>query len=104
MSKWRHTKAGKEWAKHYHRQYVFSRVYNITIAMWDRLFEAQGRSCAVCKSVFPGRKNGHWSTDHDHKTGIVRGILCNGCNSALGHAKDDPQRPRALADYLERNG
>ena len=78
------------------------RYYGLTIEEWEALFVAQGRACAVCKSVYPGRKTGHWSTDHDHTTGKVRGILCNGCNMALGQAKDDPQRLRALADYLER--
>lgn len=31
----------------------------------------------------------------------VRGLLCFGCNSALGRVKDNPQTLRALADYLE---
>ena len=52
--------------------------------------------------------------DHDHSCcqslnmqsetacgGCVRGLLCFGCNSALGHTKDNPQTLRALADYLE---
>lgn len=39
--------------------------------------------------------------DHNHHTGAFRGWLCNGCNSALGFAGDDPQRLRALALYLD---
>jgi hypothetical protein len=41
--------------------------------------------------------------DHCHKTGDFRGWLCHGCNSALGHAKDNPQLLRTLADYLEKH-
>src|ERR1039458_5977494 len=98
--KWRADNPGK--MRHQYRTYDLRRHYNLTPDEWDAMFEAQGRACAVCKSIFPGRKTGHWSTDHDHKTGIVRGILCNGGNMALGQAADDPQRLRALADYLER--
>lgn len=32
-----------------------------------------------------------------------RGLLCNGCNSALGFCSDDPNRLRLAASYLERN-
>jgi|ERR1035437_2687384 hypothetical protein len=85
-----------------YKKHDLKRHYGMTPESWSIMFEAQGRACAVCKSIFPGRKTGHWSTDHDHTTGIVRGILCTGCNVALGQAKDDPQRLRALADYLER--
>jgi nitrate/TMAO reductase-like tetraheme cytochrome c subunit len=85
-----------------YRKHDLKRHYDMTPKEWDEMFEAQGRACAACHSIFPGRKTGHWCTDHDHNTGVVRGILCNGCNAAIGHAKDDPKRLRALATYLER--
>ena len=84
-----------------YKKHDLKRYYNMTVESWNTLFEAQGRCCASCKSPYPGRKNGQWSTDHDPVTGKVRGILCNGCNLALGHVKDDPDRLRMLIQYLE---
>ncbi len=88
--------------KQYNRKHGVKHKYGITTEQWDALFAMQGSCCGVCKSPDPGRKTGHWSTDHDHVTGKVRGILCNGCNVALGQVNDDPNRLRMLAEYLEK--
>lgn len=41
--------------------------------------------------------------DHCHKTGKIRGMLCQKCNIALGHFKDSPEvMLRALA-YLKNS-
>lgn len=39
--------------------------------------------------------------DHDHETGLFRALLCGGCNAALGQVKEDPERLRGLAGYIE---
>jgi Recombination endonuclease VII len=56
-------------------------------------------SCEVCRRS--SKRTLHF--DHCHTTGNFRGWLCNGCNAALGHAKDDPNTLLKLAEYL-RNG
>ncbi len=79
--------------REYNRRYQ----YGLAAGEWDAMFEAQGRVCAICKTQEPGRC---WNTDHCHLTGRVRGILCNGCNVALGHLRDDPGRVLAAHAYL----
>jgi len=78
--------------------------YGLTVEAWDALFAQQGFSCAACGSLDPGRKNGHWSTDHDHarEDTHVRAILCSSCNLSLGLVKDNIPRLQALIGYLER--
>jgi len=81
-------------------KYVTAEDYN---AAYDR----QGGTCAICKRVpqpvkGPGRRQG-FHADHDHVTGVLRGLLCPPCNVALGHLHDDADVAQAAADYLRIN-
>lgn len=76
------------------------------------LIDLQGGKCPLCSrgiSVETG------CMDHDHVTGIVRGVLCRGCNGSEGKIKNAFTRYggglrtdivdflRNLADYLEHH-
>lgn len=52
----------------------------LTIEAYDELLERQGGHCALCPTKPQKRR---LDTDHDHKTGAVRGLLCHRCNRAL---------------------
>ena len=54
--------------------------------------------CVICGSDNNLRK---LHTDHDHDTGKVRDLICWPCNQTIGLVKEDPDRLRAVADYLE---
>ena len=41
--------------------------------------------------------------DHDHDTGIIRGLLCSNCNTLLGMAKDREENLYRLSAYLTRD-
>jgi Recombination endonuclease VII len=64
---------------------------------WERMLAEQNGLCAVV-----GCENEATDADHDHQTQRARAPLCSGCNKALGLLAEDPERLRALADYLER--
>ncbi len=73
--------------------------YGKTEESWEVEFEKQGRCCAICKTMTPGKKG--WTNDHDHETGNNRAILCGLCNAGLGCLKDSPELLRLAAIYIE---
>lgn len=84
------------------------RNYNVPREWYGQQLEAQGGVCAICDSP-PGKKR--LSVDHDHSCcqGLnscgkcVRGLLCGGCNTAIGSFKDDPRILARALNYLEES-
>jgi hypothetical protein len=86
-----------------HRVAQWRRLYGIDHAEYSRILAAQGGGCAVCEAMSSGVRREHWlHVDHDHITGRVRGVLCTQCNRTLGLMKNDPERLRKAAEYLEK--
>lgn len=106
QSRRRHKESQRRWKAanpERHRELNFKSKYGITFAERDAMLVAQGNKCAACGTSEPGGKYKTWHMDHCHKTKRNRGILCHGCNVSLGHMKDDPEKIRCLADYIERH-
>jgi hypothetical protein len=59
--------------------------------------------CNICGASFE-HADVRRVIDHDHKTGATRGVLCAGCNLALGHIKDDPIVAQKMVQYLLTGG
>lgn len=82
-------------------------LYGLARATFHGLLWAQGNACAICSTRTPKSRTTNpdgWHVDHNHQTGVVRGILCSKCNTLLGHADDLPQRLESAAMYLRRAG
>lgn len=80
--------------------------YGISVDKYLRMMEEQGGLCAVCgaeESALRFGKTTSLAVDHDHETGVVRGLLCGKCNAALGMMDDNPELLRAAADYLDQH-
>jgi hypothetical protein len=75
----------------------YKRRYGLTPEQVDAMRAA---GCAICGAP---DSVGRWKklhVDHDHKTGEVRGVLCDNCNHGLGHFKDSPELLSAARSYL----
>jgi hypothetical protein len=62
------------------------------------MLEKQGHRCAICNAESKQRA---MAIDHDHKSGKVRGLLCDGCNMSLGHVERREWMEKAL-QYLSK--
>lgn len=89
-----------------YRQRDFQRQsrYGVTPESFKTMRRVQNGKCDIClRKLREGRRQESLVIDHDHKTGRVRGLLCRGCNSGLGHFKDDLERMRKAVAYLEKH-
>lgn len=63
-------------------------------ALWDA---CKGR-CTLCEK--PMGRSRLPCVDHDHKTGLIRGLICMSCNDLLGFLHDDAGLFGRAAAYL----
>jgi len=82
------------------------RRHDSSTDVYQTLLQKQQGRCAIC-----GKSVGHKSClgqqcrlaiDHDHRTGAIRGLLCNNCNRGLGRFKDSVTLLQAALRYLQR--
>lgn len=72
--------------------------YGLSEEEFKQRLEEQDNKCAICKEPF-----GEIYVDHDHTTGVVRGLLCHKCNSVLGYVCDNPTILAEAICYLEKH-
>lgn len=80
------------------RQRRLWELYRITEADYATVLAFQGGVCAISGRL-PGRQS--LNVDHDHVTGLIRGLLSPWINKGLSFFEDDPILLRAAADYLD---
>lgn len=80
------------------RRQMLRSKYGMSLEEYDKLFEEQTDLCAICNETSKSTLH----VDHDHDTGVVRGLLCGSCNKALGLFKDDPARIEQAVYYLTK--
>lgn len=73
--------------------------YGISLTTYERILAEQGGCCACCSTNDPGEST--WHVDHDHDTGLIRGILCSNCNSGIGMLGDNLNGLQHAVAYLQ---
>lgn len=83
------------------REYHLKRLYGITNDQYQELLEKQDHKCFVCQKHETEFKT-KLAVDHNHKTGEIRGLLCNYCNHRIVGRNTDPEIMRRVYEYLSQ--
>lgn len=105
-----HIKIG---AEEYARRTKISNLkknYGITLDQYKEMLDKQDGKCAICKGTetYQNKAGIHnknetgFSVDHSHTTGLIRGLLCRKCNSAIGYFREDPSLLERAIKYLKQ--
>jgi len=81
------------------RRYV--KAYGITLEQYNKMLAEQNGKCKICgihHTELP--INQVLGIDHCHRSGAVRGLLCNRCNNILGFADDNIEIFNQCIEYL----
>lgn len=81
--------------KLYARNWKLKKNFGIDIEEYEKLFSEQEKKCAICRNEFD-----KLDVDHDHLTGLVRGLLCPSCNKGIGLLKENIQILKNAIGYL----
>lgn len=68
-----------------------------TPELFAALLATQNGACALCPATRGSVRKATLFADHDHRTGRVRGLLCQACNMVLGALGDTPESISATA-------
>jgi hypothetical protein len=86
------------------RNSYLRKAYGLTFAQYDEMYNSQDGKCLICNKTLESSKGGRSvHIDHDHKTGKIRGLLCQHCNNMLGHAFDNTDVLSSAIAYLNHH-
>jgi hypothetical protein len=91
---YRATPEGKRAAKSSTLKYL----YGITIEDYERMYTEQHGLCDCCGEWFPVL-----CVEHNHTTGVIRGLTCRACNFTIETVENDGSRVLSAALYVKRH-
>ena len=76
-------------------------MYGVSKEFLVAMHKKQEGKCAICGEIPSTERGLH--VDHCHKTNLVRGLLCHGCNTGIGALKEDAGILSNAISYLRSN-
>ena len=80
------------------RAWWLSQEFGLSSNKYDAMMGEQNGLCKICGMINDGK---YLCVDHDHKTGAIRGLLCDRCNLGIGYFRDSPALLVNASKYLE---
>ena len=86
------------------RENQLKRDYNLTLDQYNKMLSDQNGCCKICNIKFDfSIKSLTPHVDHCHKTGHIRGLLCNYDNTIIGLAKEDTRILNKMIEYIKEH-
>jgi len=76
--------------------------FKMSIEDYNALLDSQNGKCSLCNKT-PEENGKALSVDHNHKTGKVRGLLCDNCNKGIGFLKENTEILQKAIKYIEKD-
>lgn len=77
--------------------------YNMTEEQYFAILATQDGKCGLCENTESGRKDSPWlHVDHNHITGVIRGLLCHNCNTAVGMIEKNGINLKSIEKWIEK--
>jgi hypothetical protein len=82
------------------KEFSLLRKYNISLEQYKKMLKDQHNKCLLCQTKDEDTTSKFLVVDHCHKTGKVRGLLCNPCNTGIGLFKENIEVLEKTIKYL----
>jgi len=82
------------------------KAFGLTPDQYQAMVDAQGGVCAICGCPEVTMRAGLLKTlavDHCHRSGKIRSLLCERCNTVLGKCNDDVELVEKILAYLKQH-
>lgn len=86
--------------RHIKKDQDLKKGYGISLEDFNKKLVEQNYRCKIC-DVHQENLKRALCVDHCHKTGTIRGLLCDLCNRSLGLLKDNKEVLKKAIEYLE---
>lgn len=93
-----HYRAFRKQQKARGHERMVANTYGLAMGEYEAMYQEQGGTCAICQRATGATKR--LAVDHDHDTGLVRGLLCGPCNKLVGYFRNSPEAFDRAAAYL----
>jgi len=86
------------------KSYNLFHKYGIHLDDYERMLSEQNGVCAICSSppVSSKRNKGYLDVDHDHVSGVIRGLICHPCNQGMIAVDRIPDWLEKAANYAAK--
>lgn len=80
-----------------------AKKFGLSLVELELMIESQRGKCFICGRTPSSTLGDYLNIDHCHRSGKIRNLLCNNCNIAIGHFRDNPDIVRSAVAFLYKD-